>query len=294
MPELPEIDHLKRSLDPVLPGAVVKGLVLSRPDIVRNIDHRRTPTRILRRKLLLGQRIAELQRCGKELAILAESGRVLVVHLGMSGQLWHCPAGERLRRSDHVHCMWLLGPGRGRLVFRDPRRFGGLWGFETAKDLVETRWADRGPDALSVNHRTLLGRLGTTRRAIKPALLDQSVVAGIGNIYADEMLFEARINPLRRACELDSATVRRLADACRLTLRRAIRAGGSTIRDYVDGQGRAGGFVQLHQAYGRAGQPCLRCGSNLRGIRLAQRATVFCPRCQRAPRGTRLSGRVYP
>ena len=280
MPELPEIDHLRCSLEAVLAGAIIEKVSIARPDVVRNIDHRHVSPRILRHKLLLGERLACLERHGKELAILSESGRLLCVHLGMSGQLLYCPPGRRLERRDHVHCQWCLGPGRGRLVFRDPRRFGGLWAFASRAELVEARWGRLGPDALTISAPTLRRRLGRTRRALKVALLDQRLLAGIGNIYADEMLFAAGIHPLAPAADLNAAACRDLAAACRRILRSAAAAGGSTIRDYLDGHGRTGAYTLRHRVYGRAGQPCLRCGRPLTEIRLGQRATVFCSSCQ--------------
>jgi formamidopyrimidine-DNA glycosylase len=289
LPELPEIAHLKSSLEPELAGAVVQEVLLARPDVVRNIGHGPIPTRILRRKLLLGEQIAHLERHGKELAILTRSGPTICVHLGMSGQLRHYPSRRRLERSDHVHCRWRLASGGGRLVFRDPRRFGGLWVFASRAELVETRWSRLGPDALRIDTPTLRARLARTRRPVKAALLDQRLLAGIGNIYADEALFEARIHPFEIAADLDPGAVRVLAGTCRKVLGRAIAAGGSTIRDYRDGSGRAGGYSLRHQVYGRADEPCIRCGHALRGVRLSQRATVFCPRCQRVHRPSRAS-----
>jgi formamidopyrimidine-DNA glycosylase len=284
LPELPEIAHLKSSLEPELVGAVFQDVFLARSDVVRNIGHGRIPTRILRRKLLLGEQVARLERHGKELAILARSGPAICVHLGMSGQLRHYPGRRRLERSDHVHCQWRLASGGGRLVFRDPRRFGGLWVFASRAELLECRWSRLGPDALGIDTPTLRARLARTRRPVKAALLDQRLVAGIGNIYVDEALFEAGIHPLEIAADLDPGAVRVLAGTCRKVLRRAVAAGGSTIRDYRDGSGRSGGYSLRHQVYGRAGQPCVRCGHALRGVRLSQRATVFCPRCQRGQR----------
>ena len=281
MPELPEIDHLRRSLEPVLLGSVVHRVSLTRPDIVRcSLSRTRRPeVRVRRTSLLMGERIERLERHGKELAIVSRSGASVCVHLGMSGQLWHCPPGERLRRRDHVHCVWHLGE-RGRLVFRDPRRFGGLWCYPSLDDLTAVRWSRLGPDALRIDTGTLRQVLAGTRRSIKATLLDQGVVAGIGNIYADEILFAAHIHPQSVASVLPPDRYRRLAREIRRVLAAAIRSGGSTIRDYVDGNGGAGSYTRRHQVYGRAGQPCTACGQVLRGITEAQRATVLFPGCQ--------------
>ncbi len=285
MPELPEIDHLRRSLEPVLLGSVVRLVRLTRPDIVRcGLSRTRRPEGcVSRSSLLMGERIERLERHGKELAIVSSGGASICVHLGMSGQLWHCPPGKQLRRRDHVHCVWHLVKGgrtRGRLVFRDPRRFGGLWCYASLDDLTACRWSRLGPDALGIDTRTLRKALAGTRRSIKAALLDQGVLAGIGNIYADEILFAAGIHPQSVASLLPRDRYRLLANQIRRVLAAAVRSGGSTIRDYVDGHGMAGSYTLRHRVYGRAGRPCTACGQLLLGITEAQRSTVCCPVCQ--------------
>ncbi len=282
MPELPEIEHLKRTLEPVLRGAVVTGVRLHRPDVLRTRSSGRSGSS--GQALLRGGRIAQLARHGKELAIIAGDGRVLCVHLGMSGRLQFVPSRARLPRRDHVHCEWRVRSrlGGGRLVFRDPRRFGGLWGYATREALRAARWERLGPDALTAAAPLLARALARTRRPVKAALLDQRLIAGVGNIYADESLFAARVHPCLPACRVDGPACRRLAASIRSILRRSIRSGGSTIRDYVDGRGASGGFAARHRVYGRASLPCVRCSTPLVGQRLAQRMTVYCPSCQAA------------
>ena len=291
MPELPEIAHLLRSLEPVLPGAVVRRVQLLRRDIVRAPESRSrlAVASVSPASLLAGQQIRSLDRHGKELAIVAQDGRTVCVHLGMSGQLVYCPPYRRLPRADHVHCVWQLESGgtRGRLVFRDPRRFGGLWTYPSLEALRAARWSKLGPDALSIDTRTLRARLSVTRRVIKTALLDQRLVAGIGNIYADEILFAARIHPRSVSSAIPPAECRRLARSIRTVLRQAIESGGSTIRDYVDGRGESGGYVRHHRVYGRRGQACVWCGDSLRAITVSQRTTVFCRSCQGLFSGTK-------
>lgn len=283
---MPEIANLKRSLEPLLVGAVIGRVALNRPQIVRNIDQSSGTTRISGRRLLAGQTIRRLDRHGKELAIITRDGPSLCVHLGMSGQLFYWAWRRRLSRLDHVHCTWqITSPaGRGRLVFRDPRRFGGLWVFGSLSELRHSRWSRLGPDALSVDPSTLAERLKRTRRAIKAVLLDQRVIAGIGNIYADEILFAARIHPLSTAAGLGPAQRRALGSAIPRVLTQALRAGGSTIRDYRDATGQPGRFASRHRVYGRAGLPCHCCSRPLESIRIAQRSTVFCGSCQRRRR----------
>ena len=165
------------------------------------------------------------------------------------------------------------------MAFRDPRRFGGVTAYETEADLAAA-WDHLGPDGLTVSTQELETRLQGSNRPIKAALLDQTVVAGVGNIYADESLHAAGIHPLHRSSRIDPSRLNRLAIEIRRILNQAADAGGSTLRDYRDAFGQPGDAVQLHAVYGRADEPCERCQTILRGIRLQGRATVFCPRCQ--------------
>lgn len=275
LPELPEIEHLRRTLEPLVTNARVVSARLVRRDVAHAAAG---ASRVSRRDLLQDATIVEVTRLGKQLAMIADDGRVLCVHLGMSGRLLHLPPGRRLGRADHVHARWQLD--RGRLVFRDPRRFGGLWTFPTPQRLRSDRWSALGPDALTIDARTLRRRLEGRRRPIKAALLDQSVLAGVGNIYADESLYAAGIHPCSTAAHIDAADVRTLAAAIRRILRRSIRFGGSTLRDYTDANGRRGDYVARHAVYDRAGQPCRRCGHDLSSTVIAQRTTVYCGVCQ--------------
>ncbi|MCH8259741.1 MAG: bifunctional DNA-formamidopyrimidine glycosylase/DNA-(apurinic or apyrimidinic site) lyase [Planctomycetes bacterium] len=281
MPELPEVENLKRTLEPLIVGAKVHAVRLFRRDIVR--FHEPNPHgRSIYDQLLLGRRIASLRRRGKQLAIIADDGSTLRIQLGMSGQLRYLRHRQRLDRNDHVHCVWQLSrrATRGRLVFRDPRRFGRLTAFASFAELESSSWAALGPEAITIRSHTLRQRLSRTRRAIKSALLDQHIIAGIGNIYADEALFTAQIHPESRADKLPHDASRTLAKSIRSILQRAILSGGSTIRDYTDALGRNGSFASEHQVYGRAGQLCVRCTARLVSRFIGQRSTVFCPHCQ--------------
>lgn len=288
MPELPEVEHLRRSLDPVVVGAVVRSVHVARRDIVTTPKGTRRST-ALETSLLVGTRIVATIRKGKQMALLAESGRVLVIQLGMTGSVT-LEDGPPLSGMDgkHRHLVWelertaphgTLRTGILRMAFRDPRRFGGVTAYATQADLHEA-WNRLGPDGLSVTADDLADRLKGSQRPIKAALLDQAVIAGVGNIYADESLYAASINPLCKSSQVDPSSAARLACEIRRILNQAADAGGSTLRDYRDAFGQPGDAVQLHAVYGRAGEPCLRCKEPLRGIRLQGRATVFCPRCQ--------------
>ena len=230
------------------------------------------------RSLLEGARIADVMRRGKRLGLVADDGRALVIQLGMSGQLVIGDPGGR----SHRHVTWNVHARGGTvlpMVFRDPRRFGGFVPYASARDMMDAWHAELGPDGLGLRTTDLLGRL-TGARAVKSALLDQAVVAGVGNIYADEALHRAGIDPRTPCRRLCAATIDRLARSIRSVLRSAVRSGGSTLRDYVDGGGRPGQAQALHAVYGRSGQPCLTCDRPLRLVRLGGRATVWCPVCQ--------------
>jgi len=277
VPELPEVEHLRRTLAPFLEGARVVDARLRRRDVLTPCNRRSTT-----KDLLIGDEIVRLDRLGKQLAAVGASGRVLCIHLGMSGQLRVDPPGDGADARSHVHCEWMLHTPHGpkRLTFRDPRRFGGLWAFESVESLHRLRWRDLGPDALTMRASALGAALGGSRRPVKAALLDQATMAGVGNIYADESLHLAGIHPLTLAAHLDRQRVAALAAAIRRVLNAAIRRGGSTLRDYVDAGGTRGAYHERHQVYGRAGLPCRRCGTTLQSLRVAQRTTVHCPSCQ--------------
>jgi formamidopyrimidine-DNA glycosylase len=177
----------------------------------------------------------------------------------------------------HTHLMAPFAASRLELRFSDPRRFGGIFwiGRDDRSDLK------LGPEPLRIKPAQLAARLAKTKRAIKSALLDQSVLAGLGNIYVDESLFHAHIHPLSRSDRLSQEQVRALNRAIKTTLRRAIRHRGSSVRDYVDANGARGGFQKLHRVYDRAGDACAVCGIPIQRIVLGGRSTHFCPHCQR-------------
>lgn len=273
MPELPEVEAVCRSLVDHVTGRRVVRVDIRRADIVTG-DAGETA-------LLRGRRIHSIRRHGKQIALLtgdAADAPCLCVHLGMTGSL--C---RRLDPPDATHChiTWRLDDGSW-LVFRDPRRFGGIWTFPSPSDLAAARWSLLGDDALSVTPARLYRQLQRTRRAIKTALLDQNLLAGLGNIYVDELLFRCGIHPLTPANAVSRDQARRIVPRMRTLLRQAIAAGGSTTSDFVNADGHAGVFQTRHRVYGRAGLPCRRCGAPLETIRLAGRTTVFCTTCQRA------------
>src|SRR5262249_21528603 len=223
---------------------------------------------------LQGGRVQSIERRGKWIVISLDSQASLVVHLGMTGQLRVLAASEPVAR--HTHLIFNLDGGRAHLRFRDVRRFGQATVIES---LCLGAFFDKtrlGPEPFQLDASYWDQKLSETGGSWKAVLLDQSVVAGIGNIYADEALFEERLHPARTACLLTAAERRRLRQVLPKVLNRAIRGRGSTIRDYVDGAGQGGGYQDEFRAYGRTGEPCPRCARPIGRVRLAGRSTHFC------------------
>lgn len=286
MPELPEVETARRMLEPLLVGERITGVDLRRRDMVTTPDDPpggwnrsrgdASAARAVRpSELLVGTHVARLERRGKALALVGASDRVVVLHLGMTG--WIGPAPEPL--AAHTHVVWKLKGGQ-RVVFSDPRRFGGLWCLPSTEALCE-RWSLLGPDALTVRARELRSRAAHRTTAIKAALLNQSLLAGVGNIYADEALFRARVHPCARCCDLPTSVWPMLARAIRHELGLGIRWGGASVQSYRRPDGTTGSRQQSLNVYSRTGQPCTRCGSRLSGSQVAQRTTVWCPSCQK-------------
>ncbi|MBO0684642.1 MAG: bifunctional DNA-formamidopyrimidine glycosylase/DNA-(apurinic or apyrimidinic site) lyase [Candidatus Dormibacteraeota bacterium] len=277
MPELPEVETLASDLRPHLVGRTLLSCDLRFPAIVRYPDPRCFA------ELVVGHRIEALNRRGKYLLHHLSppvEDLLLVVHLGMTGQ-WRrvAPAAPE---PDHLHAVFELDDG-SLLRYRDVRRFGRLLlGGEA--ELIAVRALPRlGPDPIdpSFSSTDLYRRLHPRRAPVKALLLDQSVVAGVGNIYADEALWRARVRPERAAGTLTRAAVARLRTALQEVLLQAIQGRGSSVRSYRDAWGQLGQEQERLQVYGRAGQPCPRDGHPLSLVRIAGRSTVFCRRCQR-------------
>lgn len=272
MPELPEVETTKRGLEPLLVGQRVEKAV------VRNRAMRLPVPRKLP-QLVAGTTIRALGRRGKYLLVDCGTGH-LIVHLGMSGRLWVVRDGAAPAPHDHFD----LVLENGTVVrLRDPRRFGlVLW--QAGDPLAHALLANIGPEPLSASFDGRVLHAATRGRsaAIKLVLMDSRVVAGVGNIYANEALFRAGISPRLAAGRLSADRCDRLAGEVRATLERAIRAGGSSLRDYVRSDGLAGNFQSEFTVYGRAGQACTLCGAKIREIRQGQRSTFYCPQCQKA------------
>ncbi len=271
MPELPEVETIVRCLRPRLTGRRIGNVrVFFRPII------RRSETADLR--LLRGRRVLGVERRGKMIVLRISGGTSLIFHLKMTGQLFFSGAGAR--RDKHTHLAIRFRDSREELRFRDIRKFGFVLAVPTAEAGSAPEFSRLGPEPLSLGfdefRRAFTGRRGM----IKARLLDQEIIAGIGNIYADEILFEARVHPGTDVSRLGPDSWRRLWAAVRAVLRRAIRHRGTTISDYRDGDGEPGGFQTRLRVYGREGLACPRCGAAIRRLRIAGRSSHFCPHCQ--------------
>lgn len=273
MPELPEVETVRRGLESVLPGKTIEELVFRRSNL-------RIPLPPEMPERLRGRKIGAIGRRGKYLLMHHEGGAVAIAHLGMSGRMVYTPH-EPPPPARHDHVIWRFAKG-GALVFHDPRRFG-LLTLSTAEDWPQHALLARmGPEPLGPDFSAafLYEALQPRRGPVKQALLDQSLVAGLGNIYVCEALFRAGIHPVRRACDLTQQETEALAAAIVAVLEEAIASGGSTLRDYVRSSGEAGYFQHHFDVYDRAGKPCTRCGALLVRLVMSGRSTFFCPHCQ--------------
>jgi formamidopyrimidine-DNA glycosylase len=296
MPELPEVEIVVRGLREVLPGRIVMQVRLGKTDFIDD------PAAVERE--LPGQRITAVRRFGKFILLdLARSAngaapcstnssapangaggaaQSLLVHLGMTGRLRVFPAAEP--PAPHTHVFLTLDDGR-ELRYADIRRFGRM-GVVTSGQR-DTELGDLGMDPLEASEAEFAAALRGRRARIKSVLLDQSALRGLGNIYADESLWRAKIHPLRLGASLTEKELRALYRAVQQVLKEAIRLRGSSVSNYVDSEGQPGKMQQRHRAYQRDGQKCSRCGTTIERIIVGGRSTHFCPQCQRAPRASR-------
>ena len=272
MPELPEVETVRRSIAPVLEGARLEEIEIRDPRLVRPFD----PSIVA--GALVGERVGEVGRRGKYLIVGFESNRSLLIHLRMTGSLRHARHGA-LVDDPYTRAVLRLDNGSD-VAYRDVRRFG-TWELFEQGELVPYLAARLGPEPLGPFSAARLGKRLEGRRApLKSALLDQSTVAGRGNIYVAEALWQSRLHPLRVAGSLDADELGRLYRAVRNVLRKGIERQGSTLRDYALPDGAYGTMQDEFRAYGRGGEPCDRCGRPLTRIVVGGRTTTFCPHCQ--------------
>ena len=263
MPELPEVETVVRSIAPLI-GKRMVSAEFRNLRVLRGGD----PDHMAAR--LQGRRLLAIQRYGKFIVCTIEGGGYLLVHLGMTGRL--LLGGER---GKHTHAIFTFEDGM--LMFDDSRQFGCI---EFSEGFPH-RVARLGPEPLEIGFEEFAAGMAGRKTSIKALLLNQQFVRGIGNIYADESLFRAGIHPEARAGRLRKDRVRKLYDAIHAVLTEAIAAGGSSISDYVDGEGRKGFFQISHRVYQRTDEACVVCGTPVRRMLVAQRSSHFCPKCQK-------------
>lgn len=283
MPELPEVETVKEGIAPAMAGKVIEKAEVNRPDL-------RWPFPDNMAARLNGKRVLGLRRRSKYILVDLDSGETLLIHLGMSGRMlvsgvtigeFHHPHPTPAK---HDHVVFHMGGG-ARITFNDARRFGAMDLMPTAAQ--EDHWLirDIGPEPLgnAFNEAYLIERLKGRNMPIKSALLDQRIVAGLGNIYVCEVLFRAGIHPARKAGKISAARVASLVPLIRQVLSEAIAAGGSSLRDYRQSDGELGYFQHVFQVYDREGETCVTpdCGKTIRRIVQSGRSSFFCPQCQR-------------
>ena len=273
MPELPEVEVVKRGLGPLLIGKKVQQIICA------NRKLRLPIPRAALESLVCGQVVAGVERRAKYLLVNLANGALLVVHLGMTGRLGLFKQGSP--RAKHDHIRFLLDDGM-EMRFNDTRRFGSVQVFATESREREEFFAAMGPEPFSEEFSAsyLLDKARGRKQPVKNFLMDNRVVVGIGNIYASEILFECRISPLRSALSLKKGDWQRVVQNSCQVLERAILAGGSTISDYVNASGESGYFQLSLKVYGRQGLECVECGGEVEKAVMAGRAAFFCPKCQ--------------
>ncbi|MDR0477551.1 MAG: bifunctional DNA-formamidopyrimidine glycosylase/DNA-(apurinic or apyrimidinic site) lyase [Desulfobulbaceae bacterium] len=273
MPELPEVETICQGLAPLIIGKTIAAIKSSGKSL-------RQPVPLAEMTAALpGQTIKGIRRRAKYLLI--ECGGLLIIHLGMTGNLGLFPA--KMPPEKHCHVRFHFNSG-DELRYRDSRRFGRIVFFPAPFAEAERQFfATTGPEPFACDAAWLAAKTSGMQAPVKAALLNGTLIAGIGNIYASESLFRARIGPQRATASLTMAEWQRLLAAIQEVLREAIICGGSTISDYVNAQQKSGCFQMNFMVYGRSGQTCHQCGATITQTRIAGRSTFFCPQCQNAP-----------
>jgi formamidopyrimidine-DNA glycosylase len=276
MPELPEVETTRRGIAPHCVGKSVSGLIVRQRQL-------RWPVPLFLQDELPGQTLLGIERRGKYLLLQFGTGTVLW-HLGMSGNLRVVQADATPGKHDHID---LCFSGGVCLRFNDTRRFGALLWQSASQPLGQHKLlAHLGPEPLSevFDSAYLMAQSRKLRVAIKPWIMDSKVVVGVGNIYANESLFSAKLHPQMPAGALTRAQSLRWVAAIKSILQHAIARGGTTLRDFIGGDGKPGYFAQELKVYGRGGEPCVLCRKTLIEVRLGQRTSVYCPGCQKLPK----------
>jgi len=281
VPELPEVETIRGQLDVLLPGRSITAC--------ETRWHKSLTGRGIAPDALLGRPVIRVWRRGKVLGIVLDDGVSILVHLRMTGQLLVGAEGVPMSQSPATRVVLDLDDG-SRLVFNDQRKFGRMVVLPTSDVPDDPLLASMGPEPLGVGFDVDALGAGLRRHRglrLKSALLDQSVVAGIGNIYADEALWQAGLHPERRCGAVRRPAIEALRDGIVTVLSEGVARGGSTMRDFLDAEGQRGGYLDVAAVYGRTGRPCRRCGTAIVKSTVAGRGTHVCPSCQVAPRRPR-------
>lgn len=275
MPELPEVETIARGLASVVKNRAVMEAEIRTPGIVP--DNEETLS-----SRIAGRAILAVRRRAKLLIMDLAGGLHLVFHLKMTGRVWVTHPDTEPNR--HVHVIFLLDNG-DRVFFEDQRKFGYCRLFSGEELQAWPFYAALGPEPLEIGPKVFISRFADRSARIKSLLLDQNVIAGIGNIYADESLFRTGLHPRTKASDIPKSRLKELHHNLQTVLREAIDAGGSSFRDYRDAYGQPGQFQERFSVYGKKGEPCERCGTKLGTETVAGRTSTFCGRCQPAPKG---------
>ena len=271
MPELPEVECVRQTLEPAVVGRTISEVEIAYEKAVEPSVEDFTAG-------VTGRTIAGTDRHGKLLILNLDNGAILAIHLRMTGQVI---LAQNRPEADHIHVR--LGLDTGMSVFyRDMRKFGRLTYCPDQAALAAGPLANMGPDALGLGQDDFCERVGARGGKLKNVILDQRVLSGVGNIYADECLHRACLSPVACPKDLPRQDLQRLHGHLIKTLQEALAKGGSSIRNFMDAEGRAGTFQHSHRVYRRTGQPCPVCGSEIQRIVLAGRSTHYCPRCQKS------------
>lgn len=273
MPEMPEVETIARKLRRSVVGRSVSGVHLSGMSL-------RRPVAASFAEILLGRRISKVRRCGKYLVVELEPRAYLLIHLGMSGRVFHRRGADEPSR--HTHAVISLSDG-SMLEYSDPRRFGLLAAYDIRRmhDIPELRGLGKDPLSETFDTKWLWPLISRSRCDIKSFLLDQRRIAGLGNIYVCEALFRAKIHPVRRCYRLSREEIGSLVRSIRKVLRTAIRNRGTTFSDFMASDGAPGGNQRCLRVFQREGRKCRRCGAGIRRLRQGNRSSYYCPGCQK-------------
>lgn len=270
MPELPEVETVKRGLMPHIAGQIIHSTTVRQPKLRWPVD-KNLP------RLIKNQRILSIERRGKYLIIGLASSYALIIHLGMSGQLRLVPANQPVGKHDHVD---LSLSNDLILRYTDPRRFGCILISDQPYEHVLLSSLGIEPLTRGFTAQYLFNRMQRKHIPIKSLIMDSKIVVGVGNIYANEALFNSKIHPLRPSASLLLTECQTLVNEIKSVLKAAIKQGGTTLKDFISAEGKPGYFSQQLNVYGRHGQACYECGADLKEIRINNRSTVYCPSCQ--------------